>query len=166
MRIAEYDLCTHIDKLVDEEEAAFKHLLMDEDGAGCLCGDNKYNTDEVRCKPWPWGIRHGQDRAVDESLDSIAFLRGDVNVVATKLHFDAKTTEDFRYDTEHLDAAVTDGKFRLRHGCHANEAPDLNHVGEKRMLRAVKLVNSFYGEQVRTDAGDFGAHAIEHVTKL
>ena len=35
--ITQDDLRTHIDKFVHEEEAAFEHLLVDEDGSFCLC---------------------------------------------------------------------------------------------------------------------------------
>ena len=43
VRVAENNLCTHIDELVDEEQSALEHLLMEEHAATCLCRHNEEN---------------------------------------------------------------------------------------------------------------------------
>lgn len=47
VRVAEDDLCPHVYELVDEEEAALKHLLMDEHGAARLCRHDEEHGEQV-----------------------------------------------------------------------------------------------------------------------
>ena len=41
MRVAKNYLRTHVDEFVNEEQSAFKHLLVDKYGPFCLSGDHK-----------------------------------------------------------------------------------------------------------------------------
>ena len=56
MRITEDDLCAHVDELIDEEESAFEHLLVNQHGTFGLCGCNKEHAEQVRCESRPWSI--------------------------------------------------------------------------------------------------------------
>ena len=47
MRVAQDDLRAHVDEFVDEEEAAFKHLLVEKHAPFGLCGHDKENRKEV-----------------------------------------------------------------------------------------------------------------------
>ncbi len=47
VRIAEDDLCPHVNQLVNKKEPAFKHLLMDEHAAFCLGGNDQHDADQV-----------------------------------------------------------------------------------------------------------------------
>ena len=40
VRVAEDDLCAHVNQFVHEEETAFEHLLVDEDRAASLSGND------------------------------------------------------------------------------------------------------------------------------
>ena len=45
--IAQYYLCAHVDKFVDEKQAALKHLLVYEHASAGLSGYYKKNTQQV-----------------------------------------------------------------------------------------------------------------------
>ena len=75
VRIAEDDLSTHVDKLVDKEQAALKHLLMDEHTTSRLYSHDQDDTHEVRCKARPWRIIDREDRTINKRLDLIDILR-------------------------------------------------------------------------------------------
>ena len=64
--IAEDNLCTHVDQLVDKEQAALEHLLVEQHTAPCLSShDNQYRK-QVGCQSWPGGIGECHDGAVDK----------------------------------------------------------------------------------------------------
>ncbi len=71
-----------------------------------------------------------------------------------------------RDDAQVLERYVADRQLRLRHGGHADEAADLDHVGKHRVLRAAERLHALDGQQVRGDARDAGAHAVEHAAQL
>ena len=43
VRVAEDDLCAHVDQFIHEEEARFEHLLVNEDRTAGLRGYNQYD---------------------------------------------------------------------------------------------------------------------------
>lgn len=51
VRVAEDDLRAHVDELVDEEETALEHLLMDKHGAAGLGGYDEEHGEQVRRRP-------------------------------------------------------------------------------------------------------------------
>src|SRR5690606_22439090 len=116
MRIAENDWCAHVDQFIDEEQTALEHLLVDEDGASRLRNDHQRYADQVWRESGPGCVRYGEDRAVNKAFDRIAFLCRNINVVTAELHLYPEAPEYFRYNAEHFDAAVANGKLRLRHG--------------------------------------------------
>ena len=61
VRVTEDDLRTHVDELVDEEQAALKHLLVDEYGTFGLRGHHQHDTDQVGREAWPRCIGYGED---------------------------------------------------------------------------------------------------------
>ena len=65
-----------------------------------------------------------------------------------------------------LERNVADRQLRTGHGCQADEAADLDHVGQQRVFGAVQLPDTLDGEQVRGDARDACAHAVEHQAQL
>ena len=89
VRVAEDDLRAHVDEFVDEEQAALEHLLVDERGAFGLGGHHQNDTDKVGGEAGPRRVGDGEDAAVHEGLHLVMFLRGNEDVVATKIHLDA-----------------------------------------------------------------------------
>ena len=59
VRVAEDDLGAHVYQSVDEEQTAFKHLLVDEHTATCLGGHYQHNAQQIRRKARPWCISNG-----------------------------------------------------------------------------------------------------------
>ena len=66
MRVAEDDLGTHVDKLIDEKQTTLEHLLMEEYASPCLGGYDDQYGQQVWCQSWPRGICQCHDGAVDE----------------------------------------------------------------------------------------------------
>src|SRR5690606_32753669 len=129
--ITQDNLSPHIDQFVDEEEATLKHLLVNEYRSARLRSNDKYNAEQVRGKARPGRVGDRQNRAVDERLDFVSFLRGNVYIIATELQFYPESTEDIGNNAEHVDAAVPDRDLRLRHRCKPYKASDFDHVGEE-----------------------------------
>ena len=94
------------------------------------------------------------------------FLLRDIDVVVTLLETDAHAGELRRDDAQVLERYVADRQFRLVHGGHADEAAHLDHVGQQRVLRAAERLDALDGQQVRGDARDACAHAVEHLAQL
>ncbi len=68
--ITKDDACAHIYEFVYKEQAAFKHLLVNEYAALCLRGYYQYNTDQVGRKARPGMIVHCKYRTVQERFGS------------------------------------------------------------------------------------------------
>ena len=71
MWVTKDNLRTHIYELIDKEQTALEHLLVDEHRTLCLCCHNEKYREKVRRKAWPWSIGDGHNRAIDEALDAI-----------------------------------------------------------------------------------------------
>lgn len=164
--VAEDDLCAHIDEFVDEEEAAFKHFLMEEHGAACLCGHDEEYAEEVGGESWPGGVGHCHEGSVDETVDLIVVVARNVDVVAFHFEVDAQAGEGIGDDAQVADGGVFDGESVARHGGHADEAAHFNHVGENGVCGASEFFHAFDGEEVGGDAADFRSHAVEHFAEL
>ena len=76
MRVAQDDLRAHVDEFVDEEEAAFKHLLVEKHAPLGLRGHDKENRKEVGGETRPGRVGQRHERAVDERLNLIMFEPG------------------------------------------------------------------------------------------
>ena len=99
MGIAKDNLCTHIDELVNEEQTALKHLLMEEHTTFRLRCHHQQDGDEVWRQSWPRGIGERHDGAVDKRLDDVVRLLGNPQVVALNLDLHTQTAEGCRDDT-------------------------------------------------------------------
>ena len=89
-------------------------------------------------------------------------LLGNVDVVAVLFEADAQAGELGGDDAQVLERNVADRQLRTGHSCQTDEAADLDHVGQQRVFGAVQLPDTLDGEQVRGDARDACAHAVEH----
>ena len=166
VRVAEDNLRPHVDELVDEEEAALEHLLVDEHGALGLGGHHEEYRKQVGGESRPRRVGDGHDGAVEEGVDAVVLLGGDVDVVAPLLEADAHAGELGGDDAQVVVGDVLDGELRLGHGGHADETAHLNHVGEHRVFGAAQRFDPLDGEQVGGDARDACAHAVEHAAEL
>ena len=121
VRVAEDDLRTHIDELVDKEETRLEHLLMDEDDAACLGGSDEEDGQKVGREARPGCVGNGHDGAIDERVDLIMVVGWYIEVVAALFDGDAETTEGIGNDSEVGHRDVGDGEFGARHGSHTDE---------------------------------------------
>ena len=64
--VAEDNLGSHIDELVDKEQATLKHLLVDEHRAASLGGYDNHDGQQVGRQSGPGGIRQCHDGTVDK----------------------------------------------------------------------------------------------------
>ena len=139
---------------------------MDEHAALGLGRHDEQHAEQVGRESRPRSVGHSHDASVDERRYVVAFLLWNVDVVAHTLHLDAQSGEHLRDDAEVFVRHVLDGHVASRHGCHADEAAHLNHVGQDGVLSAVEPFHSLDGEEVGRDAGDFRSHAVEHLAQL
>jgi len=166
VRVAEDDLGAHVDEFIDEEEAAFEHLLMDEHGTFGLGGDDEQNAQQVGRETRPRGVGDGHGAAVHEGLHLVVLVLGDVDVVANALDGDADASEGLGNDAEVFVADILDGDVAAGHSGHTDEGADFNHVGQDGVVGAMQFGDALDGEQVGTDAGNLGAHCVEHSAEL
>ena len=166
VRVAEDDLCAHVDELVDEEQAAFEHLLVEEHGATGLRGHDEQHGEQVGREAWPGSVGEGHDGAVDERLHGVVRLSRDDEVVAVGLDLDAQSAEGVGDDAEVLRRHVLDGDAVADHCSHADERAHLDHVGQDAVAGAVQRGHANDGEQVGGDARDLCSHGVEQVAEL
>ena len=121
VRVAEDNLGAHIDKLVDEEETALEHLLMDKDAALSLRSDDEEDAEEVWSEARPRGVCYRHYRAVDKGVDLIVVLGRNMDIVVLDVEVDTHTAEDEGSYAEVLDAGVLDTDIALRHSSHADK---------------------------------------------
>ena len=136
MGVAEDDLGPHVDQLIDEKQAAFEHLLVNQHRAFGLGGHHEEYRQQVGREPRPGCVGDGHDRAVHEVLDAVVLLLGNVDVVAVLFEADAQAGELGGDDAQVLERNVADRQLRTGHGCQADEAADLDHVGQQRVFGA------------------------------
>src|SRR5690606_11415218 len=101
-----------------------------------------------------------------EGLYFVGVLSGYVDVVLTVFHPDAQLPELVGDDAQMVDARMADREFASRHGRHADERADFDHIRKDAMLTALQGRDTFYGEQVRAYAMYMGTHAVQHAAKL
>ena len=166
VRVAENNLRSHINQLVYEEQAAFKHFLMNQHAAFGLCRHNEHDTQQVRSEPRPGGVGYRHDGAVDKRFYLVCFLCGNVNIIASLFELDAQTAEALGDDSQILVRNILNGDFTFRHGCHTDKAANLNHIGQYGVLCAMQSVHPFDGKQVGRDTANLRSHPVEQAAKL
>ena len=121
VRVAEDDLCAHVDEFVHEEESALKHLLMEEHRALGLCGYHDEHREQVGGQSGPGGVGQRHDGAVDEGVHLVVVLPGDDEVVALDVNPHAEPAEGIGDDAQVPDRHVLDADAVAHHGGHADE---------------------------------------------
>ena len=137
MGVAEDNLGTHVDELVDEEQAALEHLLVEQHGATSLGGYHDEHAEEVGGQSRPRCISQRHDGTVDKRVYHVVLLTWDIEVVALHLYADTQSAECLRNDAQVFDGHILDADAVATHGCHSDERADLNHVGQHLMFGAV-----------------------------
>ena len=146
--VAEDYLCSHVYQLVDEEQAALEHLLMEEDATAGLCRDDDEHRQEVGRQSGPRCVGQRHDGAVDEGIYLIVVLTRDDEVVALNVYLHAKAAESVGDDAEIAERHVLYAYAVAHHGGHSDERADLNHVGQDVVGRSVKGRDADDGQQV------------------
>ena len=162
MGIAEDDLRTHVDELVDKEQTALEHLLVEEHRASGLGGYGDKYGQEVGCESRPRSIGQRHDGAVDERLYLIMAHGGNKQVVTLFLHLDAHAAESVGDDAQVLHRHILNPHAFAHHRGHTDERPHLNHVGQYAVLRSVETFHTLNSEEVGADTADAGSHGVEH----
>ena len=164
--VTQDNLRTHIYELIDEEQAALEHLLVDEHSTLSLRCHNQEDRQQIGREAWPWSIGNGHNRAIDEALDAIVLLRRNKYIVTTLLEADTHACKLLGNDAEVVVRHILDGELRACHSCHTDEATHLNHIGKHGVLRATQRLHAVDNQQVRCDTRNLGTHAVEHLTQL
>ena len=168
VRVAEYNLGSHLYQVVDKKQAALEHFLVNQHTARALHCRYEHHAEEVRRYARPWGIGDGQHGAVERLFDSIAVLGRDVEVVALLHHVYAKTAERFGDDAEITYGDISDSQAAARNRRHGYEAADFNHVGQHGMVRAVEQPSACAvdRDKVAADAVNSHSHALQQSAQL
>src|SRR6185436_17436183 len=166
MRITENDLGSHVDQLIDQEQPAFKHFLVDKYSTICLCSCHQNHTQQIRCKARPDCISDGEDGAIDESIDFIILLARNEQIITAQFHFNPEPLKNTWYNTKMRIADIPNGDFRFRHCSEPDETPDFNHIRKHAVCCSAHRCHSFNGEHIGSDTADFSSHPVEHITKL
>ena len=115
VRVAEDDLCAHVNQLIHEEKAAFEHLLMYKNGACSLRGRHQDDAEEVGREAGPDLIGDGEYAAVYERVDFIKVLGGNMNVITSEFHLYSQSLESGGDDAQVLKSYIGDGQLALSH---------------------------------------------------
>src|SRR5690606_10418805 len=100
----------------------------------------------------------GKYRSVNIGFDLIMFMGGNKNNVATSLQVNTELTENIRDNAQVFTAHILDSDFTARHSSTSDSRYNLNHIGKDTMFAATQFFNTFYYEQIRTNAGDLCTH--------
>ncbi len=166
VRIAQDNLRSHVNQLIDKEKAALKHLLMNQDTALALDGHHKHHAQKVRGESRPRSISKRHYRPVHKRINHIAFLLRHIYVIPALLQLHPKTAETFRNNAEILIRYILYGYRAPVHGSHADERPDLNHVWKNNMFRPVQALHAVYLQKIRADAFNLRPHGNKQPRKL
>lgn len=102
VRVAENNLCTHVDKAVYEEQTALEHFLMEQHRAASLCRHHDKYAEQVGCQSLPRCVGYRHDCTVDERVNYVMFLVWDIEIIPICLHFHTHSAECIRDDAEVL----------------------------------------------------------------
>ena len=163
VRVAEDNLGTHVNKLVNKKETALKHLLMDEHAAAGLCSHNKGYTDKVGSETRPWSIGNSHDGTIHKTLNLVVFLLGDKKVVTPLPHLYAQPAEHLGDKAKMLQAHIVNSNVALRHSGHADKGTHLNHIRQQTVMASPKTIHAMNGKQIGTHALYVSSHLVEHV---
>ena len=166
VRVAEDNLCAHVNEAVHKEQTALEHLLVNEHASLALGGHHQHHGQQVRREARPGGVGKGHDGAVQERVYLVALLRGNVNIVSLLLQLDAQAAERVRNNAQVIVRHVFDGEAALADGGHADKRAHLNHVRQNFVQGAVQRLHAMDAQQVGAHAVDIRTHAVEHLAKL
>ena len=139
---------------------------MYEDASLALGCHNQHHRKKVRGETRPGGIGQSHYGAVQEGVNLIAVLGGDVNVISALLQLDSKAAERVRNYPQVIPGDVLDGDFTLADGGHADKGAHLNHIRQDLVLRAAEFLYAVDTEEVGAHAVNESAHTVEHLAKL
>ena len=164
--VAKDNLCPHIYQLVHKEQAALKHLLMNQDTSLGLGSHYQQHAEQVGGQAGPYRIGQGQDGAVQETLYLILLLPGNEHIVAPLFQLQSQPAEAVGNDSQVLPGHILDGELTVCHGCHADKAAHLYHIRKNAVRGSMQRLHSLYGEQVGSYAGNLCPHLVQHPAKL
>ena len=108
VRVAQDDARAHLDQLVDEEQPALEHLLVDQDGALGLGGHDQRDAQQVGGKGRPGRVVDLGHGAVQVRRDGQALPGRHEDVVAANLDLDAQSLEGQQDHAQVLRRGVLD----------------------------------------------------------
>ena len=128
VRVAEYNLGTHFNQAVNEEEPALEHFLVNQYAASALGGHDQKHAQEVRGQAGPRGVRYCHNRPVHERIYNVAFLLRDEDIVTALLQVHSYSPETLRDDAEILVGDVLYGDAAAVHCGHSDETSHFQHI--------------------------------------
>src|SRR5262245_51746081 len=166
MRIAQDDARTHGNKLVDPEQAALEHFLMDQDGAGGLRRNDKRDRYKIGGECRPRTVIDLGQRAVHVLLDLKLGMAGNMNVFA--FHFPLYS-EPPEGDGGHAMLArptIADHEIAAGRGGKTDEAADFEIIGPDLMRGAMQRGDTFDGEDIGANPFDVCPHGDEEPAEI
>ena len=96
MRITKNDLCTHVNQLIDKEQTAFKHFLMNQYASFSLSSYHEHHTQQVGSQSRPGSISYCHNRSVDKGFNLIMILLRYKYIITSLFQFSRKTLRQDR----------------------------------------------------------------------
>src|SRR3712207_8333692 len=141
VRVAQYNLRSHIYELIDEKQTALKHFLMNEHASFRLRSHHKHHAEQVGCQSRPRSVGNGHNGAVDERFYLITVLRRHVDVVSPLLELDAQTAETLGNNAQILVRYIFYGDFAAGHRRHTDKASHLDHIRQYPVFGSVQFLD-------------------------
>src|SRR5687768_13288466 len=100
VRITKDYLCAHVNQLINKEQPAFEHFLVNKHASPGLSSSYQYDTQQVRRKSRPYRISNGENGTINKGIDLIILLCRHVNIVPTTLQLYSQPLEGCRNDPQ------------------------------------------------------------------
>ena len=139
---------------------------MDKHGAFALRRDRQEQAQDIRRDAWPDRTLKFRDHVAEAGAYLHFLLGGNVDVVAFYFKGDAELAKSFGKHRYGGAVAALYGYGVLGRGRQGYKARDLDVVGVYRVLAALQFRDALDYQPVAADAGNVGAHFVEHKAEL
>ena len=166
MRVADHGVGAHADQAVDKVQARLEHLFEEQHIAFDLRGQRDHAAHLVGGELRPGAVADHRHRAVVVAQHAALLLLRQIDVVLVQLDLDAQGGEHapahpVGVQVRALDLDLTAG------GCRQRQVGGrFDVVVADLVRRAVQRGHAVDVELVGADAGDLGAHGVEHIGQI
>ena len=164
--IAQHDPGAHAYEAVDEEQPRLEHFFVYEDRALALGGHRQEKAQYIRRHAGPDGTLKFRYHIPEARVYLHLLLGRNEDVGAFDVESDAELGEGFGQHRYGGAVALSYGYGVLGGGRQGYEAGHFDVVGVDGVLAALELGDALDDQAVAADAGNIGAHFVQHKAEL